>query len=141
MWLGFTIFSLAISDTILDNCFTFMSCAQAELWVNNMSKSSVDGKSTAIELEGRPARLGIGATVPRGTRVANSSDPVERKLLAKLDAEKRKDVRRAEEFAPSLKDRNVDEDSEDELESKTKAFSKKRPLNTTSSLQQKKKHK
>ncbi|CAA2988112.1 uncharacterized protein LOC111409996 [Olea europaea var. sylvestris] len=113
----------------------------AEQWVNNMSKSSVDGKSTAIELEGRPARLGIGATVPRGPRVANSSDPVERKLLAKLDAEKRKAVKRAEEFAPSSKDRNVDEDSEDELESKTKAFAKKRQLNMTSPLQQKKKHK
>ncbi|KAL2469050.1 hypothetical protein Fot_50626 [Forsythia ovata] len=113
----------------------------AEQWVNNMSKSSEGRKSIAIELEGRPARLGIGATVPRGSKVVNSSDPVERKLLAKLDAEKRKVVKRAEEFAPSSKDGNVDEDGEDELESKTKAFAKKRPLNTISPLQRKKKHK
>ncbi|KAL2481319.1 Protein of unknown function (DUF3245) [Abeliophyllum distichum] len=114
----------------------------AQQWVNNMSKSTVDGRSTAIELEGRPARLGIGATVPRGSKVANSSDPVERKLLAKLDAEKRKVLKRNEEFVPSSKDVKVDKDSEDEeLESRTRAFAKKRPLNTTSPLQHKKKNK
>ncbi|CAA3012882.1 Hypothetical predicted protein, partial [Olea europaea subsp. europaea] len=78
---------------------------------------------------------------PRETRVANSSDAVKRKLLAKLDAEKRKVVKRAEEFVPSSKDRKVDEDIEYELKSKTKDFSKKRPLNRNSTLQEKEKHK
>ncbi|KAI3444537.1 hypothetical protein Pfo_001202 [Paulownia fortunei] len=105
----------------------------AEQWVNNMSKSSENEKSPLVELEGRPSRLGIGATVPKESKVMRSNNPVERKLLAKLHAEKRKVDKRDEDMAPSAKDGNVDEDSEEEeLESKTRAFAKKRPLSMTS---------
>ncbi|XP_011092408.1 uncharacterized protein LOC105172592 isoform X1 [Sesamum indicum] len=114
----------------------------AEQWVNNMSKSSYDEKSTLLELEGRPSRLGIGATVPKQSKVTHSDNPVERKLLAKLHADKRKVVKRDEDFVPSAKDGNVDDDSEEEeTESKTRAFSKKRHLSLTSPLNAKKKHK
>lgn len=83
-------------------------------------------------------RLGIGAIVPRKTQVVRSNDPVERKLRAKLDAEKRKLVKNAEESALSAKD---DQDSDDdEEESRTQAFSKRRPL-IASSLPSNKKQK
>ncbi|KAG8391836.1 hypothetical protein BUALT_Bualt01G0228400 [Buddleja alternifolia] len=113
----------------------------AEQWVNNMSTTSVNQKSFIVDLEGRPSRLGIGATVPRESKVELSNDPVQRKLLAKLHADKRKTIKRDEEAAPSAKDGSVDEDSEEEeSESKTRAFSKKRPMNLTSPLHAKKKH-
>ncbi|XP_073157881.1 uncharacterized protein [Henckelia pumila] len=100
----------------------------AEQWVNNMSGSSVNEKLAVVELEGRPARLGIGATVPRESKVAIQNDPVERKLLSKLNGNKRKVIDRAEESGPSAKTRNLDEEcAEDESESKTKAFAKRIP--------------
>ncbi|PIN22836.1 hypothetical protein CDL12_04432 [Handroanthus impetiginosus] len=112
----------------------------AEQWVNNMSKSSVDEKSS-VELEGRPSRLGIGATVPKESRATHSDNPIERKLLSKLHAEKRKVTKRDEETMQSAKDGNVDEDSEEEeSESKTRAFAKKRPPSSPLPLHTKKKH-
>ncbi|KAK4411397.1 hypothetical protein Sango_0212700 [Sesamum angolense] len=107
-----------------------------------MSKSSYDEKSTLVDLEGRPSRLGIGATVPKQSKVTRSDNPVERKLLAKLHADKRKVIKRDEDLVPSAKDGNVDDDSEgEEMESKTRAFSKKRHLSLTSPLNARKKHK
>ncbi|GER57440.1 hypothetical protein STAS_35257 [Striga asiatica] len=115
----------------------------AEQWVNNMSKSSVDekSKSTSVDLEGRPARLGIGATVPKESRVTRSDNPVERKLIATLNANKKKAITKNE--APSAKVENVlgDGSDEDESESKTRSFTKKRPPNFSHSLLQSKKHK
>ncbi|XP_073277502.1 uncharacterized protein [Primulina huaijiensis] len=114
----------------------------AEQWVNNMSASSINDKSAVVELEGRPARLGIGATVPRESKVTLSNDPIERKLLAKLNAYKRKVVERADDSEPSARNRHVDEDSEeDESESKTKVFGKKRPMSLTPTVVAKRKHK
>ncbi|KAH6772667.1 hypothetical protein C2S52_004524 [Perilla frutescens var. hirtella] len=114
----------------------------AEQWVNNMSKSSMKDKSPSTELEeGRPLRLGIGAAVPRESKFTRSSDPVERKLLAKLHNEKRRVAMELEGLAPSAENRNGNEDSqEEESESKTKAFVKRRPLGSISSLHAKKKH-
>ncbi|XP_073157260.1 uncharacterized protein [Henckelia pumila] len=113
----------------------------AEQWVNNMSASSVNDKSAVVELEGRPARLGIGATVPRESRVTVSNDPVGRKLLAKLNASKRKVTERADGLEPSAKNRDVDEESEeDESESKTKVFGKKRPMSLMPTVIAKRKH-
>ncbi|KAL0379516.1 UNVERIFIED_CONTAM: hypothetical protein Sangu_0015900 [Sesamum angustifolium] len=107
----------------------------AEQWVNNMSKSSYDEKSSLVDLEGRPSSS-------KQSKVTRSDNPVERKLLAKLHADKRKVVKRDEDLVPSAKDGNVDDDSEEEeMESKTRAFSKKRHLSLTSSLNARKKHK
>ncbi|KAK6129491.1 hypothetical protein DH2020_036724 [Rehmannia glutinosa] len=113
----------------------------AEQWVNNMSKSTVDEKSNLVDLEGRPSRLGIGATVPKESKIACPNNPIERKLLAKLNANKRKVATRDEDLAPSAKGGNVDDDSEEEeSESKTRSFAKKRPLSSASPLHRKKKH-
>lgn len=78
------------------------------------------------------SRLGLGAAVPRQSQVVRSNDPVERKLHAKLDAAKRKADRNAEESMPSVRDESIDEDSDEELESRTKAFANKRPSSSTS---------
>nr|XP_009799593.1 PREDICTED: uncharacterized protein PB1E7.01c isoform X1 [Nicotiana sylvestris]XP_009799600.1 PREDICTED: uncharacterized protein PB1E7.01c isoform X1 [Nicotiana sylvestris]XP_009799607.1 PREDICTED: uncharacterized protein PB1E7.01c isoform X1 [Nicotiana sylvestris]XP_009799617.1 PREDICTED: uncharacterized protein PB1E7.01c isoform X1 [Nicotiana sylvestris]XP_009799624.1 PREDICTED: uncharacterized protein PB1E7.01c isoform X1 [Nicotiana sylvestris]XP_009799631.1 PREDICTED: uncharacterized pro len=111
----------------------------AEQWVNNMG-SSDDAKPNNVVLESRPPRLGIGAAVPRQSQTVLSNDPAERKLRAKLDAEKRKKLKSSEASTISAKDGKVDEESDDEeLESKTKAFTKKRPAALPSSLQAKKK--
>lgn len=59
-----------------------------------------------------------------------------------MDAEKRKKLKSSEASTISAKDGKVDEESDDEeLESKTKAFTKKRPAALPSSLQAKKKKK
>nr|XP_017249485.1 PREDICTED: uncharacterized protein LOC108220271 isoform X2 [Daucus carota subsp. sativus]XP_017249486.1 PREDICTED: uncharacterized protein LOC108220271 isoform X2 [Daucus carota subsp. sativus] len=106
----------------------------AEKWVKNMSKSSED-QSTKGPLKARPPRLGLGAAVPRQTPVAPSSDPVERKLRGNLDAAKRKAAKDVLESVPSARDESVDEDSEEELESRSKAISKRPATNSNSSLQ------
>ncbi|KAL1817437.1 hypothetical protein DCAR_0521866 [Daucus carota subsp. sativus] len=112
----------------------------AEKWVKNMSKSSED-QSTKGPLKARPPRLGLGAAVPRQTPVAPSSDPVERKLRGNLDAAKRKAAKDVLESVPSARDESVDEDSEEELESRSKAISKRPATNSNSSLQARKKQK
>ncbi|KAM7506540.1 hypothetical protein LguiA_016993 [Lonicera macranthoides] len=111
----------------------------AQHWVNNMTKSIGD-ESTQVELEARPLRLGLGAAVPRNSQVMLSNDPVERKLQAKLNAEKRKVAKSTKESAG---EKNVDEESdEDEHESiTTREFAKKRPVSVVSSIQPKKKQK
>ncbi|KAI3810860.1 hypothetical protein L1987_20483 [Smallanthus sonchifolius] len=67
--------------------------------------------------------LGIGAVVPRQPKVALSNDPVERKLLAHLDAGKRK-FSTIED--PILSDDRSSDEEEGETESRTKAFVKKK---------------
>lgn len=85
-------------------------------------------------------RLGLGAAVPRQSQTVLSNDPVERKLFAKLDAEKRRKLKISEAPTISAKDGKVDEESdEEESESKTKAFTKKRPSAFPLTLQAKKK--
>ncbi|KAK6804544.1 hypothetical protein RDI58_002328 [Solanum bulbocastanum] len=111
----------------------------AEQWVNSMGDSSDDAKPTVVVLESRPPRLGIGAAVPRQSQTVLSNDPAERRLRAKLDAEKRRKLKSSEASIISAKDGKVDEESEDESESKTKAFTRKRPAALPSTLQAKKK--
>ncbi|XP_057787481.1 uncharacterized protein LOC131004750 [Salvia miltiorrhiza] len=113
----------------------------AEQWVNNMSKSSSNDKSTSIDLEGRPMRLGIGATVPKESQFTRSSNPVERKLLAKLHNDKRKVAMKDEALVPSAENGKADEEDsdEEESESKTRAFTKKRTPNSISHLHARKK--
>lgn len=86
-------------------------------------------------------RLGLGAAVPRQSYFAPSNDPIERKLRGNLDAAKRKAAKDALESVPSAREENVDEDSEEELESRSKAISKRPATNFTSSLQARKKQK
>ncbi|KAL7238903.1 hypothetical protein ACSBR2_004908 [Camellia fascicularis] len=112
----------------------------AEKWVNNMTKSTED-KSTEVQLEARPARLGLGAIVPRQSKVIGPlNDPVERKLHAKLDVGKRKAAKSREEFKHDSKEEE-DDDDEENLESRTNLFAKKRVVPLASSLQTKKKQK
>ncbi|PSS26328.1 Protein of unknown function DUF3245 protein [Actinidia chinensis var. chinensis] len=116
----------------------------AEQWVNNKNKSTEE-EPTVVELEGRPARLGLGATVPRQSKVGPLNDPVERKLYAKLQVEKRKAAKNKEKSKSSARERYDVKDDEDEdedeyeNESRTNLFSKKRLVPLTSSLQAKKK--
>ncbi|WJX72203.1 hypothetical protein P8452_56105 [Trifolium repens] len=93
----------------------------AEVWVNNMSRSAGD-ETSSVDTEGRPLRLGLGAKVSRQTKVGLSNDPVERKLNAKLDAEKRKAANIAKESTTIASD----DDDDDEDESRTNAFSKRK---------------
>lgn len=59
--------------------------------------------------------------------------------MAKLQGDKRRAEREAQDMEPSAKNGNDEEDSEDEKESKTKSFTKKRPLAFNSSIHGKKK--
>ncbi|GFY90270.1 hypothetical protein Acr_07g0004670 [Actinidia rufa] len=115
-----------------------MDVATAEQWVNNKTKSTEE-EPTVVELEGRPARLGLGATVPRQSKVGPLNDPVQRKLYAKLQVEKKKAAKNKENSKSSAIERHDVKDDEDEDESRTNLFSKKRLVPLTSSLQAKKK--
>ncbi|CAJ2671223.1 hypothetical protein L195_g001454 [Trifolium pratense] len=94
----------------------------AEVWVKNMSRSA-DDETPSVDTEGRPQRLGLGAKVSRQTKVGPSNDPVERKLNAKLDAEKRKAANIAKECTTIASD---DDDEDNEDESRTNVFSKRK---------------
>ncbi|GKA49308.1 putative serine/threonine/dual specificity protein kinase, catalytic domain-containing protein [Tanacetum coccineum] len=104
----------------------------AEKWVSNMTKTT-DDKSTRVVLEARPPRLGIGAVVPRQPKVGLSNDPVERKLRAQVDAGKQKYSKIEEESRLNPKD-DVTSDEDDESESRTKTFVKKKASSLPSSL-------
>ncbi|XP_027352912.1 uncharacterized protein LOC113863508 [Abrus precatorius] len=113
----------------------------AELWVNNMSKAA-DDEGTNVDIEGRPFRLGLGAKVSRQSKVGPSNDPVERKLHAKLDAEKRKAANIAKESTTIARDVLDDDEDNENVDSRTSAFSKRKaevPL--TSSILRNKKQK
>ncbi|XP_058083424.1 uncharacterized protein LOC131231296 [Magnolia sinica] len=111
----------------------------AEAWVDNMSRTAAD-ESTELEFEGRPSRLGLGVKVIPQFKAAASTDPVERKLHAKLDAEKKRAAKNVEESNPAEKsDENSDGDDNDP-ESRTNAFVKKRSMFLATSFQAKKKH-
>ncbi|GMP43476.1 hypothetical protein CsSME_00012821 [Camellia sinensis var. sinensis] len=69
-----------------------------------MTKST-DDKSAEVELEDRPARLGLGAVVPQqSSKVGPLNGRVERKLHAKLDSGKRKATKNTKESKPSVRD-------------------------------------
>ncbi|KAI8546671.1 hypothetical protein RHMOL_Rhmol07G0137600 [Rhododendron molle] len=117
----------------------------AENWVNNMTKSTEE-ESGEVELEGRPLRLGLGATVPWQSRVGPLNDPVDRRLHAKLEAGKKKASQRMEEESiPSVRGghnvKDNEDDDDNDLDSRTNLFAKKRVMPLTSSLQAKKKQK
>ncbi|CAL9759894.1 uncharacterized protein LOC135598578 [Musa acuminata AAA Group] len=71
----------------------------AEAWVNNMSTSATNEQSE-LEFEGQPSRLGLGAKVTPKMKVAVSSDPVEQKLLGKLNSKKKLSYDNIEKASP-----------------------------------------
>ncbi|XP_068331264.1 uncharacterized protein [Pyrus communis] len=92
-----------------------------------------------FEIHARPARLGLGAVVPRPSKFVPSNDPLERKLHYKLDAARRNAAKVAEESALAARDYDDDDDEDD---SRTSAFAKKRPAApVTPSLRAKKRQK
>ncbi|XP_034205859.1 uncharacterized protein LOC117619908 isoform X2 [Prunus dulcis] len=94
----------------------------AQKWVNNMTEPAED---EPFEIQSRPARLGLGAKVPRPSKFSPSDDPLERKLHYKLDAGRRNAAKIAEESASAAA--RDDSDDDEDLDSRTKAFEKKRP--------------
>ncbi|XP_008803676.1 uncharacterized protein LOC103717166 [Phoenix dactylifera] len=110
-----------------------------ESWVNNMSASAT-GESNERDFEGRPSRLGLGAKVTPHAKVAASTDPVERKLLGKVNAKKRQASRNLEK-TNTAEDSGPSEEDNDEPESRTNAFAKKRAMPPAMSLQSTKKSK
>ncbi|KAK4804285.1 hypothetical protein SAY86_004102 [Trapa natans] len=95
----------------------------AEQWVNSMSRA-IDDEPVKEETESRPLRLGLGAKVSRQIKPGNLNDPIARKLLSNLEAGKRKAS--TEKEKSSLAAAVKDDDSEDDLDSRSKAFVKKR---------------
>ncbi|KAF5464269.1 hypothetical protein F2P56_014358 [Juglans regia] len=114
----------------------------AEQWINTMTKVAED-EPTEVELEARPYRLGLGAKVSRQSKVGPSNDPLERKLYAKLNNGKRKASKSAKECMLSARDGGDDDyDAEENLDSRTTAFDKKRAgASKTAFLQANKKQK
>ncbi|PON92085.1 hypothetical protein TorRG33x02_121570 [Trema orientale] len=101
-----------------DNALTM-----AEQWVSKMTKATDDEQT---EVEGRPSRLGLGAKVSRQFKVGPLSDPLGRKLYAKLDSR----TKRTEESNLAAKDiPGDDSDDGEDLESRTQVFDKKRAAN------------
>ncbi|URD72956.1 hypothetical protein MUK42_34584 [Musa troglodytarum] len=100
------------------------ACFQAEAWVSNMSTSATNEKSE-VEFEGRPSKLGLGIKITPKMKVAVSSDPVEQKLLGKLNSKKKLSSDDIEKASP-VKENAPSDDDENEPESRTSAFVKKR---------------
>ncbi|CAD6265080.1 unnamed protein product [Miscanthus lutarioriparius] len=100
----------------------------AQTWVDKMSASEPDELNDK-DFEGRQARLGLGAKAAPGVKRAAPTDPVERRLLGKVNAQKRKAL---EDESRTAKEVNEVSD-DDEPESRTGAFNKKRPLPSVTS--------
>ncbi|XP_039138009.1 uncharacterized protein LOC120275483 [Dioscorea cayenensis subsp. rotundata] len=111
----------------------------AETWVSNMSESRTD-EVNRDEYEARPPGLGLGARViPKATPLA-SNDRAGRVLLGKLNAQKRQTLKNAEKLDITKKIEASDDD-EDERESRTFSFSKKRATPPATSFSSSKRNK
>nr|CAB3481741.1 unnamed protein product [Digitaria exilis] len=94
----------------------------AQTWVDKMSASEPD-QPYDKDFEGRPSGLGLGAKVAHGVKRAAPTNPIERRLLGKVNAQKRKAL---EEESRTAKEANeASDDDSDEPESRTSAFSKR----------------
>uniref|UniRef100_A0A453QNR2 Uncharacterized protein n=1 Tax=Aegilops tauschii subsp. strangulata TaxID=200361 RepID=A0A453QNR2_AEGTS len=113
-------------------CLTHFIChSQAQTWVDKMSALELDELNDK-DFEGRPSGLGLGARVAPNAKRAAPTDPVERRLLGKVNAQKRKS---AEE--EKINTQEVDEASDDdsgEPQGRTSACSKKRELPSVTSM-------
>lgn len=127
-----------------------MDHSQAQTWVDKMSASEPDEPNDK-DFEGRPARymihwffpftwitsmwpqkffrLGLGAKATPGVKRAAPTDPVERRLLGKVNAQKRKALEDENRTAKEVNEASDD----DESESRTSAFNKKKPLPSVTS--------
>lgn len=89
--------------------------------------------------------MGLGAKATPQSRIGASTDPIEKRLRAKLEAGKKRAAKKLEEESnpnPSKKYNEQDSNEDDEeTESRTNAFTKKRPAFLSPSLQAKKKRK
>ncbi|TVU04526.1 hypothetical protein EJB05_47637 [Eragrostis curvula] len=102
----------------------------AQTWVDKMSPTDPDEPNDK-DFEGRPSRLGLGAKVATGVKRAAPTDPVERRLLGKVNAQKRRSM---EEENKTAKEANeASDDDSGEPESRTSAFNKKRTLPSVTS--------
>ncbi|XP_021773218.1 uncharacterized protein LOC110737153 [Chenopodium quinoa] len=111
----------------------------AEQWVKNMPG---DEEAEETEVEARPARLGLGAKVPRKSQVEPIYDPVERRLHKKFGAGRKKPAGDEDSIPPpNNEEDNGDEDDDENLDSRTNSFAKKRPAFPPTTPQSKKKHK
>ncbi|XP_062165009.1 uncharacterized protein LOC133871598 [Alnus glutinosa] len=101
-----------------------MGLKLAKQWVNNMTKAAED-EPTKVVSEARPKSLGLGAKVSHSAKFEPSNDPLESKLHAKLNIGKRKATKSVEISIPFAGDGNDNEDEED-LDSRTRVFDKKK---------------
>jgi hypothetical protein len=77
-------------------------------------------------------RLGLGAKAASGVKRAAPTDPVERRLLGKVNAQKRRSIEEENRTAKEAKE--ASDDDSDEPESRTSAFNKKRALPSVTSM-------
>ncbi|KAG0461930.1 hypothetical protein HPP92_020406 [Vanilla planifolia] len=96
----------------------------AERWVDDMN-GSASSDLNEPEFIGRPERLGLGARIMPNARPSSSTDPIERKLMGKVNAMKQKSLKIIE---AANREANASSDSDDDEvpESRIKALSKKR---------------
>ncbi|XP_074311412.1 uncharacterized protein LOC141647206 [Silene latifolia] len=98
----------------------------AEQWVKNMPGQAGE-EPGQLDMEGRPAGLGLGAKVLPRSHLGPSNDPLERKIMRHLGVVGKKKPVADEETKQPAKGLDSDDDDDDEnLESRTNAFAKKR---------------
>ncbi|KAL6858749.1 hypothetical protein ACP4OV_017751 [Aristida adscensionis] len=102
----------------------------AQTWVDKMSASEPDEPKDK-DFEGRPSRLGLGAKVAPSLKRAAPTDPVERRLLGKVNAQKRKSM---EDEKTAKEVNEASDDDSGEPESRTSAFNKKKTLPSVTSM-------
>ncbi|XP_078148018.1 uncharacterized protein LOC144543583 [Carex rostrata] len=110
----------------------------AEIWVKNMSGGTAVEKMTDMETEARPSRLGLGARITRNAQRTHSTDPVEKKLLGKVNAKRKQNSENEDKMNSTERNETEIEDDTDESESRTNAVSKKRPLPTSALVKRRK---
>ncbi|KAL4191505.1 hypothetical protein AMTRI_Chr07g80810 [Amborella trichopoda] len=96
----------------------------AEGWVKNMSGSDADD-SLFPDVESRPARLGLGAKYIPHSKTVAITDPLERKLHAKLVPARARNDRENVEQDQNSKGVKDDDEDEEALESRSNAICKK----------------
>ncbi|EMS54093.1 hypothetical protein TRIUR3_13745 [Triticum urartu] len=104
--------------------------SQAQTWVDGMSALEPEELNDK-DFEGRPSGLGLGARVAPNAKRAAPTDPVERRLLGKVNAQKRKS---AEEDKINTQGVGASDDDSGEPQGRTSACSKKRELPSVTSM-------
>ncbi|XP_037463187.1 uncharacterized protein LOC125523282 [Triticum urartu] len=102
----------------------------AQTWVDGMSALEPEELNDK-DFEGRPSGLGLGARVAPNAKRAAPTDPVERRLLGKVNAQKRKS---AEEDKINTQGVGASDDDSGEPQGRTSACSKKRELPSVTSM-------